>query len=111
MPDEKAVYATEAERYEALVSHEDYQHNILRALEQLRDPSGLDVIDLGAGTGRLSALLADRASSLAAFDISHHMLTVTRDKFRTFPSCRLITAAADHRFIPMPGDSADMILS
>ena len=43
MSDEKTVYATESERYEALISREDYQHNIQLYAENadlLSIPSG-----------------------------------------------------------------------
>jgi ubiquinone/menaquinone biosynthesis C-methylase UbiE len=111
MPDHKKVYASEAEQYEALVAREDYQQNIERALDGIVRVDGLDVIDLGAGTGRLSGLLARRTRSTRAFDISHHMLTVTRDKFRRLPGGLNLAAAADHRFIPAASASADVVLS
>ena len=60
MPNQEQIYQTEAEQYEALVSREDYQGNIMRALEEIINVDGLDVLDLGAGTGRLAGLLAPR---------------------------------------------------
>jgi uncharacterized damage-inducible protein DinB/ubiquinone/menaquinone biosynthesis C-methylase UbiE len=111
MSDEKTVYATEAERYEALITREDYQNNIPSALESIRRWDGLDVLDLGAGTGRLSGMLAGRARSIVAFDTSHHMLTVTRDKLRELDIPRGLAAVADHRFVPLPSTCADLAVS
>ncbi|MGH8245911.1 MAG: class I SAM-dependent methyltransferase [Gammaproteobacteria bacterium] len=130
MPTERQVYTSEAERYEALISREDYQHNIEHALDGIQPVDGLDVIDLGAGTGRLAVPLAARARTMRAFDISHHMLTVTRDKFRKLapgPSTALRhslrsqrgdsrrvgsqAAVADHRYLPAASASADLIIS
>ena len=54
MPSQEQIYLTEAEQYEALVSREDYQSNIFRALDEIVNVDGLDVLDLGAGTGRLA---------------------------------------------------------
>jgi predicted RNA methylase len=54
MPTHKQIYLTEAGQYEALVSREDYQGNIPRALNEIVNVDGLDVLDLGAGTGRLA---------------------------------------------------------
>jgi ubiquinone/menaquinone biosynthesis C-methylase UbiE len=111
MPDEKAVYASDADRYEALVAREDYQHNIGSALDEILIIDGLDVIDLGAGTGRLAAMLARRAASICAFDTSVHMLAVTRKKLSRLSARRGLVAAADHRFVPVGPASADLIVS
>src|SRR5512143_1773571 len=111
MSDEKTVYATDSERYEALISREDYQNNIQSGLKGIIDVKGLDVIDLGAGTGRLAGMLAREARRLCAFDTSHHMLTMTRDKLRTLAPGRGLTAVADHRFVPLGAASSDLVIS
>lgn len=111
MPTQKQIYTSEAAHYEALVSHEDYQHNIGRALDDIRPVDGLDVIDLGAGTGRLAALLAPRARSVRAFDISHHMLGTARDKLKAASGKLSLAAVADHLHLPAGSASADMIVS
>ena len=41
---------------------------------------GIDVVELGAGTGRLTCLLAPLVQSIQAFDISPHMLEVASTK-------------------------------
>ena len=67
MPDHKAIYSEEAVNYERLVSHEDDQGNILRAIQQVVNPAGLDVADLGAGTGRVrTAASSSRRHSRAS---------------------------------------------
>jgi ubiquinone/menaquinone biosynthesis C-methylase UbiE len=111
MSDEKSVYAGDAARYEALIAREDHLHNIEPALESIVAVDGLDVIDLGAGTGRLAAMLAPRAGSLRAFDLSQHMLTVTRDKLARLGRPRTLAAAADHRRLPAAAASADLLVS
>ena len=125
MSDQRQIYTGEAERYEALIAREDYQHNIQPALDEIIRVDGLDVIDLGAGTGRLAVPLAARARSMRAFDISHHMLTLTRDKFQRLTrdplialrraqrgdSRRTVVAVADHRYLPAGSASADLIVS
>lgn len=50
MSGEKEIYNHHAGQYELLVSREDYQHNILPALNQIRPFEGLDVVEMGAGT-------------------------------------------------------------
>ncbi len=111
MPTHEETYASHAAEYEALVSREDRQGNILKTLRDVVPLAGLDVIDLGAGTGRLACLLAPRVRSVLAFDLSRHMLGVARDKLRTQASARWLVAAADHRHLPIRARSADLIVS
>lgn len=75
---QRKIYQTDGDRYEALIAREDYQSNILKAIEEIINPDDLDILDLGAGTGRLTLLLASRAKSIRAFDISSEMLRVWR---------------------------------
>jgi ubiquinone/menaquinone biosynthesis C-methylase UbiE len=111
MPSQKQIYLTEAGQYEALVSHEDYQANIPRALDEIIHVEGLDVLDLGAGTGRLAGMLSPRVKSMYAFDLSLHMLEVTRDKLSRLGLKNGLTAVADHRALPVASHSADLMIS
>ena len=66
-----------------LIQHEDYQGNILAAIEAYFPLNkNLDVVELGAGTGRLTRLLAPRVRSIKAFDTSAHMLEVAEKSLR-----------------------------
>jgi ubiquinone/menaquinone biosynthesis C-methylase UbiE len=111
MPDEKEVYQQHADRYEALVSREDYQGNILREIRKIAPLSGSDAIDLGAGTGRLACLLAPYVRSLYAFDLSAHMLAEARIKLRADDLSNWQVMVADHRFVPLPTASVDLVVS
>src|SRR6266545_4781176 len=111
MPSQEEIYLTEAERYEALVSREDYQGNILKAIDEIVNVDGLDVLDLGAGTGRLAGLLAARVRSLRVFDLSSHMLSVCRDKLRKSNLKDWVVSVADHRKLPLPPSCADLMVS
>ncbi len=111
MPGERETYASHAREYEALVSHEDYQGNILKAIQGVASVAGRDVIDLGAGTGRLACLVAPYARRVLAFDLSAHMLGLAREKLQAVAPGRWLTAAADHRSVPLASASADLILS
>lgn len=103
MPDYKQIYATQADLYEQLVSREDYQGNLWRALRQIRPFDGLDVIELGAGTGRVTRLLAPAVKSIRAFDISWHMLHAG---LQNWP-----IAVADNRRLPARAGIADVSIA
>ena len=111
MPAQKQIFLTEAGQYEALVSREDYQENIPRALDEIINMDGLDVLDLGAGTGHLAGMLAPRVKSMYAFDLSAHMLGTTRDKLRESGLKNELVAVADHRALPLASHIADLMVS
>jgi ubiquinone/menaquinone biosynthesis C-methylase UbiE len=107
----RKIYQTEADRYEALVSREDYQGNIMKALEEIVDASGLEVLDLGAGTGRLTLLLAPHVKSIRAFDVSAEMLRVCRERLLASGLSNWGVDVADHRELPMSDRSVDLVVS
>ena len=108
MPDYQEIYRTQAEEYEALVSREDYQGNLLRALNHVCPLDGLDVIELGAGTGRLTRLIAPQARTIRAFDISPHMLGVAIAKLGETSLRNWQVAVADNRALPVADRVADL---
>lgn len=111
MTEHQNVYRTEAERYEALVSREDYQGNILREIQRVTLLKDMDVVELGAGTGRITCLLAPLVRSITAFDASAAMLDVARRKLVDQPSRNWRLLAADNRRIPLPYHCADLVIS
>ncbi|MBN1302814.1 MAG: class I SAM-dependent methyltransferase [Anaerolineales bacterium] len=108
---EKDVYALHADQYDLLIRREDYQENILPAIEKILSPEGLEAIDLGAGTGRLTRLLAPRVHSIRTFDASASMLTIAAESLRSMGQTNWHTAVADHRSLPAGSASADLIVS
>jgi len=108
---QKQIYQSEADRYEALISREDYQGNIRRAIDEIINVDGLDVLDLGAGTGRLTLLLAPRAKSIRAFDAAAEMLRVCRERLIASGFSHWQVQVADHRQLPIPDHSADLAVS
>jgi ubiquinone/menaquinone biosynthesis C-methylase UbiE len=108
---QRKIYQTDGDRYEALISREDHQGNILKALEEIVNPDGLDVLDLGAGTGRLAVMLAPRAKSMRAFDASEEMLRVCRQRFEASGLSNWKVEVADHRQLPVEDVSADLVVS
>lgn len=111
MPTEQEVYNTHAGQYERLIRREDWQNNIGKAIERIRIPDGLDILDLGAGTGRLTRLLAARSASLTACDASAHMLALAESFLRQSGHSHWRTAVADHRQIPFSDARFDLVVS
>jgi len=110
MTDFKQVYATQAEQYERLVAREDVDGNILKALRAIRPLERVDVVEFGAGTGRLTCMLAPLVQSIHAYDESAAMLAVAEGKLRVGGWANWQTAVADHRTIPLPDHCADMAI-
>lgn len=108
---QRKIYQSEGDQYEALVSHEDYQGNIPRAIDEIIKVDGLDVLDLGAGTGRLTLMLAPRVQSIRAFDLSTEMLRVCRERLLASGLSNWEVDVADHRQLPVPDHSADLVVS
>ena len=108
---QRKIYESEADRYEALISREDYERNIPRAIDEIVNVDGLDALDLGAGTGRLTLLLAPRARSMRAFDASAEMLRVCRARLVASGLSNWQVSVADHRRLPAKHHSADLVLS
>ena len=111
MPTHSEIYARHAAEYEQLVSREDFQGNILRAIQRIVPLDGLDVLDLGSGTGRLACLLTPFVKSMVAIDASTHMLQVAAAKLSSLGGHQPLVAAGDHRRLPLRAGSADLIVS
>jgi ubiquinone/menaquinone biosynthesis C-methylase UbiE len=112
MPTEKEVYEAHADQYERLIRREDYQNNLLAAIETYFPlDKNVDVIELGAGTGRLTRLLAPYVGSIKAFDSSAHMLGAAETSLRELGFTNWETGMADHRHIPVTDGSTDLVIS
>jgi ubiquinone/menaquinone biosynthesis C-methylase UbiE len=111
MPDLEEVYSKHADQYDLLVSREDYQGNIFRALNEIRPFHALDVVELGAGTGRLTCMLAPVVKSIQAFDASQHMLDVAIARLQEGGLRNWRVDVADHRDLPLENQVADVAIS
>ncbi len=111
MPDLKYIYHHQAEQYQRLVAHEDCQGNLLPAIEAIVPLEGQDVVETGAGTGRLTMLMAPLVRSLRAFDLSEQMLKVAQKRVEVAGFRHVRLAAADHRRLPVAEASADLVIA
>ena len=111
MTDFREIYARRAWDYERLVAREDYQRNLIVALERARALAELDVVELGAGTGRLTRLLAPRVRSIAAFDAAPAMLAVACQRLSEDGARNWRLGVADNSALPVANSSADLTVA
>jgi ubiquinone/menaquinone biosynthesis C-methylase UbiE len=111
MPDYEQIYATQADRYEYLVAHEDYEGNMARALREIRPFANLNVVEFGAGTGRLTCLLAPQVQYILACDISAHMLAVAQAKLQRGGWHNWSLAVGDNRAMGVAENTADLTIA
>ena len=110
-PELGRVYREDAERYDRLVSREDHEGNLLPALRRIAPLEGSTVVDLGAGTGRLTRLLAPVAGRIVGLDLSPAMLRVAQAWLGGWPGAPWALAVADHRALPLRTTSADVVVA
>jgi ubiquinone/menaquinone biosynthesis C-methylase UbiE len=111
MAEHDYVYSHQADLYEHLILREDYNGNLPLELEKISSFTGLDVLELGAGTGRLTRWLAQFAARITALDLSPHMLVAAKAILRSYLSGEITLAVGDHRTLPVPTRSSDIIIS
>ncbi len=74
MSDQFHIYKYHADKYHALVSSEDREHNLNALLLKHIDFTNKNVIEAGLGTGRLTEMYLHSAAKIWGFDQSQHML-------------------------------------
>ncbi|CAN7312955.1 class I SAM-dependent methyltransferase [Paenibacillus sp. LjRoot153] len=108
MPNHADIYANQADMYERLVSK---QASLYETIQAIIPVEGLDIIDMGAGAGRLTRILAPHAKSIVALDESESMLQITADHLRQSDLHNWRIQVADHRQLPIKDHRADVIVS
>ncbi len=111
MPDQFTIYRQHAAEYDQLIAYEDYEHQLYPALASIRSFDRADVVEWGAGTGRVSELIAPYARSLIVCDLNDHMLKVARTKLMRCSELAWHAVAAEHRHMPLPDRCADVALA
>ncbi|HEX9796594.1 MAG TPA: methyltransferase domain-containing protein [Anaerolineales bacterium] len=111
MTDFAEVYRSQAEAYDRMVGFEDYQNNLPGALDELINWNGQAVLELGAGTGRMTRMLAARAGRVLAIDHAPAMLSIARrhQQREGWHNCGL--ALADLEALPVADGSTDLVLA
>ena len=111
MPDSREIYRSHAEEYDALVRCEDREGNLLRTIQGLVALEGREVVELGAGTGRVTSLLAPHVRSIRAFDSAPAMLEVARENLTRLGARNWELGVADNTRLPVPDASADLSIA
>jgi ubiquinone/menaquinone biosynthesis C-methylase UbiE len=93
-----------------MVACEDYQGNLLRKLSGICPLTGTRIVEFGAGTGRLTVLLAPLADHIRAFDISGHMLATATARLAAGGWTNWLAAVADNAHLPVPSGEADLAI-
>ncbi|GIO01588.1 class I SAM-dependent methyltransferase [Brevibacillus laterosporus] len=107
-PNHPDIYQNQVEKYERLISK---QPSLYAVMNQIKPIENTDIIDLGAGSGRLATVLAKQAKSIVALDASEAMLQITAHKLKQAGLHNWRTQVADHRALPVANDSADLLVS
>ena len=105
------IYATRAEEYHAMVSCEDYEGNLLKALQEICPLEGLNVIEMGAGTGRITRQLTPLVRSIHAHDLSEHMLQTAQKTMTELNLTNWSLSPADNRAMPHADAVADFAVA
>lgn len=109
--DEQArIYDDGAAAYDALISHEDHEGALVRELDEIASLDGAEVLDVGAGTGRISLLLAGRAKRLVLVERAPAMLAVARQKLALLGATSELHEA-DARALPLADASVDVAIA
>jgi SAM-dependent methyltransferase len=102
------LYRREPELYDRLVKAERLHPAVLRWL-----PDGLDrIVEVGAGTGRLTCELLHRARELVAVEPAAPLREMlTRRLLRADRGCRTRVTAGFFDDLPLPDDWADLVVA
>ncbi|MBI5155036.1 class I SAM-dependent methyltransferase [Candidatus Poribacteria bacterium] len=111
MTDFHAIYRERADEYDLLVSREDYEGHLLPAIESACPLENLDVVEFGAGSGRLTRLLAPRVRAIRAFDASAAMLAVAERTLSRLTSRNWSVEFGENEAIPCEDSSAHLAIA
>ncbi len=102
----REIYAGYALQYDELVRAEDAQRRLLPALLDLVELRGRQVVEVGAGTGRVTELLLDAGARVHATEREPAMLAVARERLKGRSGVELSLAEA--RLLPLADGVADL---
>jgi len=112
----KIKFLDSATGYDLYANFYDKRLAFLDTFEQfqfipnLGDVKDKKILDVGAGTGRLSLRLAERGAEVTALDVSEEMLNMLKQKVKKHTFSKGMTfVVADAESLPFPDNSFDII--
>lgn len=97
--------------YDLLVSAEDCDGALRPAIEALCPLAGAEVVEVGAGTGRLTRLMVDAGARVLATEPSPAMLSTLRLRLGPDRAGAVRTARAAADALPAPDGGADLCIA
>jgi ubiquinone/menaquinone biosynthesis C-methylase UbiE len=104
--DPREIYASHAERYDELVRAEDAAGRLLPAISAILPLHGRRVVEVGAGTGRVTRLLLEAGAEVVATEPASAMLDVARARLGSHARLKLVQA--DAAALPVSDGWADL---
>ena len=104
------IYRNRAEQFDRLVAREDAHGNLFGALTEISPLGGANVIEFGAGTGRLTRLLSVTVERIFAFDIEPAMLKQADSTMRASGMTNWHLALGDNAQMPVASACADLVI-
>lgn len=105
------IYREHADEYDRLVNAEDCDHQLLPAIEHLAPLKAASVLEVGAGTGRVTRLLVANGARVMGVDQSAAMLTVARKHLAAINNSGWPLACADGFSVPVASGWADLAIA
>jgi ubiquinone/menaquinone biosynthesis C-methylase UbiE len=105
------VYERHAAEYDAMVAAEDCDGHLLPALEAIVPLAGAAVLEVGAGTGRVTRLMLQAGAWVVASEPALAMLQVARRHTAGQPAGRCALLGADALALPVRAGWADVALA
>jgi ubiquinone/menaquinone biosynthesis C-methylase UbiE len=102
------VYTNKSSKYDQLVSKEDVNTNLLKAITEIIPLEDLTIAEFGAGTGRLSFQMAKLAKQVYSFDISPQMINTANVKQKLLNIPNINFSVSDHFSVPLSNNSVDL---
>jgi ubiquinone/menaquinone biosynthesis C-methylase UbiE len=109
--DFRRIYERHAVEYDAMVAAEDCDGHLLPALQTIAPLAGATVLEVGAGTGRVTRLLLDAGARVVASEPALAMLAVARRHTAHQPAARCALLGADVLALPVRAGWADVALA
>jgi ubiquinone/menaquinone biosynthesis C-methylase UbiE len=105
------IYERHAGEYDAMVAAEDCDGHLLAALQSIVPLAGVSILEVGAGTGRVTRLLLDAGAQVVASEPALAMLAVARRHIAHLPAARCALLGADALALPVRAGWADVAIA